>query len=373
MEAIIELQAHRADLDALSFRPGRLRVSGVVTRMSEQVDIPKPPPLTEEQEALLRRCCPVRKISDDEIVFQIQNIGLGKAAWLTFVWALWLLAPVSCGWVADTPWVTWVYLGIVPTFLLTWLVAWAPAWLVLARGYRSMTTVLRDGRWTIQLPPGSSPTDWGFPTASVPFRPQSDEVERVEAWEILQRFTGSDLSKKTEDSPLAGLLACGADVLGYDETSISLANFTSARSWVIGIGATMIVGLPWLACFVFMFSPFLGGPATLLAGTLGLLGALLIARDGRESSVATFMKGKREVLLFRRGLRSTFDINEKLIRVVGDGDGGEFVVVPDVYSCAPYAGTANDLVTYLQTYLAPEKKRPPPYSGKLNSAGPAVG
>jgi len=258
--------------------------------------------------------------------------------------------------VVDASWVAWVYLGILPTFLLTWLAAWAPASLVLARGVRSITTVLRDGRWTIQLPRGTSPTDWGFPTASVPFRSQSDEVERVEAWEILQRFTGSDLSEKTEDSPLAGLLACGADVLGYDEASLSLANFTSARSWVIWMGVTMIC-LPTLVAFVYMFSLVLGGPATLLAGLFGLLGALLMARDGRESSVATFMKGKREVQLFRRGLRRSFDIDEKQIRVMSDGDGGEFVSVPNVYSCTPYAGTASDFVTYLQAYLAPEKKR----------------
>jgi len=327
--------------------------------MGEQVESATACPLTEDEKALLRRCCPVRRISDDEIVFQIQNIGLGKALWLTFVWALWLLAPVAFGWVADAPWVTWVYLGTIPTFLLTWLAAWAPALLVLARGARSMTTVLRDGRWTIQLPRGTSPTDWGFPTASVPFRPQSDEVQRVEAWEILQRFSGSDMSEKAEDSPLAGLLACGADVLGYDENSVSLANFSSTRMWVAVVGASMLIGLPWIACFVFMFAPYLGGPATWLAGVLAMLGAIWIARDGRASNVATFMKGKREVLLFRRGLRRSFDINEKQIRVTGDGDGGEFVSVPEVYGCTPYAGTANDLVTYLQTYLAPEKRRRP--------------
>jgi hypothetical protein len=270
---------------------------------------------------------------------------------------------VSFGWVADIPWVTWVYLGILPTFLLTWLAAWAPALLVLARGARSMTTVLRDGRWTIQLPRGTSPTDWGFPTASVPFRPQSDEVERVEAWEILQRFTGSDLSEKTEDSPLAGLLACGVDVLGYDETSVSLANFSSARVWVALVGVSIIIGLPWITCFVFMFAPSHAGLATLLAGTLGMLGAVWMARDGRASNVATFSKGKREALLWRRGLRKTFDINVKLIRVIGDGDGGETVSVPGVYACAPYAGTANALVAFLHTYLVPEKKQRPATPG----------
>jgi hypothetical protein len=319
--------------------------------------------LTADEKSLIHRCCPVRRITDDEIVFQIQNLGIGKAAWLTFVWALCQMPPVTFGWVvADAPWVTWVYLGLLPTFLLTWLAAWAPAQLVLARGARAMTTVLRDGRWTIHLPRGTSPTDWGFPTASVPFRPQSDEVERVEAWAILQRFSGSDLSEKREASSLAGLLACGVDALGYDEISVSLANFGSARSWVIGIGATMIF-LPTLVIFVYMFSSVLGGPATLLSGLISLLGALMIARDGRAASVATFIKGKREVLLFRRGLRRTFDIDEKQIRVVGDGDGGEFVSVSEVYSCAPYAGTANDLVAYLRSYLAPEKKRRPAIPG----------
>jgi hypothetical protein len=105
-----------------------------------------PPPLTEDEKALLRRCCRVRKISDDEIVFQAENQGLGKALWLTFVWALWLIAPVSAGWVGDVPGVTWTYLEIFPVFLLSLLAPWAPASLVLTRGGRTITSVLRDGR-----------------------------------------------------------------------------------------------------------------------------------------------------------------------------------------------------------------------------------
>jgi hypothetical protein len=178
---------------------------------------------------------------------------------------------------------------------------------------------------------------------------KSDEVERVEVWEILQRFVGSDLREEAEDSPLAGLLSCGADVLGYDETSISLANFGSTRGWVALVGGAMLIGFPGIAMFVVGLAPSHGCLATLLAGTLGMLGAVWVARDGRAPSVVTFLKGRRMAVLVRRGFRRTYDIDEKLIRVVSDSDGGEFVSVPDVYSCAPYAGTANDLVTYLQT------------------------
>jgi hypothetical protein len=324
--------------------------------MSEPLHSMAARPLTADEKALLRRCCPVRRITDDEIVFRLENPALGKALWLTFVWALWMLAPVAAGWTGDGQSVAWIYLGIFPTFLLTWLAASGRAQLLLARGGRTMTTVLRDGRWTIHLPRGSSPTDWRFPTASIPFRLNSDEMDRVEAWEVLQRFSGADLSEKTEDSPLEGLLACGADVLGYDDTSISIANFSSARSWVVGVGASLLLGAPAIAFFVIAFSPTYGRTTALLAGALSMLGAGWVAYDGRSSSVATFLKGKRQVFLFRRGIGRTVNLNEGLIRVISDSDGGEFVGVPDVFSCAPTAGTATALVRFLQSYLVPEKR-----------------
>lgn len=221
-----------------------------------------------------------------------------------------------------------------------------------------MTTVLRDGRWTIHLPPGSSPTDWTFPTASIPFRLQSDEMDRVEAWQVLQRFTGADLSEKAEDSPLEGLLACGADILGYDDTSISIANFSSTRPWVAGLGASLMMFPPVFAASIIAFARQYGDTGALLTGMLSMICAVWIAHDGRASSVATFLKGKRQVFLFRRGKGRTINLKEGLIRVISDSDGGEFVGVPDVFSCAPTAGTATAFVRFLQDYLVPEKRRP---------------
>lgn len=315
-------------------------------------------PLTEDEKALIRRCCPVRSITDDEIVFRLENPALGKALWFMFVWALWMFCPVGASWLGDGPAVTWVYLGIFPTFLLTWLAAWGRARLILARGKRSMTTVLRDGRWTIQLPPGSSPADWGFPTAAVPFRVQADEMDRVEIWEILQRFSGSDLSEKVKGSPLEGLLACGADVLGYDDSSISIASFSSARSWVVAMGLVLLIAVPAMTFFVFPFAPQYGSLASLMAGVLATVGAVWMAYDGRASNVATFLKGKRQAFLFRRGIGRTINLKEGLIRVISDSDGGEFVGVPNVFSCAPTPGTATAMARFLQNYLVPEEREP---------------
>jgi len=315
-------------------------------------------PLTDDEKALIRRCCPVRRITDDEIIFRLENPALSKAVWFTFVWALCMMFPVGASWYGSGPSMTWIYLGIFPTFLLTWLATWGRAYLILARGARTMTTVLRDGRWTINLPRGSSPIDWSFPTASIPFRLQADEMDRVEAWETLQLFSGADLSEKAEDSSLEGLLACGADIVGYDETSLSIANFSSARPWVAGVGASLMMFPPLVAFFVIAFAPSHGRMAALSTAVLSTICAVWIAYDGRASSVATFIKGKRQIFLVRRGVGKTINVKEGLIRVTSDADGGEFVGLTDVFSCAPAAGTATDLVRFLQGYLAPEKQRP---------------
>jgi hypothetical protein len=48
--------------------------------MTEETQAPLPSPLTEDEKALLCRCCRVRRIKDDEIVFALEGPALGKAA-----------------------------------------------------------------------------------------------------------------------------------------------------------------------------------------------------------------------------------------------------------------------------------------------------
>jgi hypothetical protein len=210
--------------------------------------------------------------------------------------------------------------------------------LVLRRGARTMTTVLDDGTWSIQLPRGTSPTDWG-----------------VEAWEILQRFCGSTLSEKTEDSDLTLLLACGADVLGYDETSISLANFSSNRMWVAVMCGALVILSPLAGSVCIIAMPEYGNLIALLGGAASMLAMVVMAGDGRATSVATFRKNGHEAVLFRRGVRRVFKILEGSIRVVSDTDGGEFVTVHPVFNCAPDAGTATILADFLKSYVVPGK------------------
>jgi hypothetical protein len=327
--------------------------------MSERIESTAARPLTEDEKALIRRCCRVRSISDDEIVFPIDGPALGRAAWFAFIWGgLAMLYPIAA-WGhegrSEMSSLAWVFLGIIPTFFLSWLVARRPASLVIERGARTMTTVLHDGRWTIHLPRGSSPMGWSFPTAAVPVRTRADDVEGVEAWAILGRFSGSDLSEKSEDSPLAGLRACGADVLGYDKNSLTLANSGSARLWVAALGLGAAGLLPLNAFFVIAMEPSYAQTATAVVVALSILGTVWTAYDSRSSNVATFIKGKGHAIHYRRGRRRTVRVNRLLVRITSDGDSGEFVSVLDVFSFAPYAGTATALASFLQRYIDPEQ------------------
>jgi hypothetical protein len=333
--------------------------------MGEQEERTKPPPLTEDEQALIRRCCPVRSITDDEVVFRIDGPALGRAAWFAFMWGLFAmfypLAALGHEDGLEMPSLVWAFLGIIPTFFLSWLVARRPASLIIARGARTMTTLLHDGRWTIHLPRGSSPMGWSFPTAAVPTRVRADDVEGVEAWEIIGRFSGSDLSEKSENSPLAGLRACGADVLGYDKNSLTIANSGSARLWVAVLGLGAVGFLPLIAAFVIAFAPVYAQAATVVGVALSILGAVWVAYDSRSSNVATFIKGKGRAIHYRRGRRRTVRVNGLLVRITSDGDSGEFVSVLDVFSFAPYAGTATALASFLQRYI--DQQEPDPTSG----------
>ncbi len=319
--------------------------------------------LTEDEKALLRRCYRIKKISDDEIVFPLTAPAIAKAAWFTMFWFLLALFLVIARWVDSKlgPSIPWLLLGAFPTFFLIWLADRGRRFLVLKRGTRSMFIDLGDGQWTIELPHGCSPADWDFPTASVPARVTSDEVERVEASAILERFLGASLGEDSERSFLPLLAESGADVVGYDENSVSIANFGSARQWVVGVGVAMLTA-PGIAFFPFVFLPTYATVIAVAAAILSTLGPCWIVYDGRRASVATFRKGKREVFLRHRGTVRTFDAHEGAVRVVGDGDAGELVIVQGVFSCSPICGTANLLAGFLRKYLAPPK-------GKVSTPG----
>ena len=331
-----------------------------IAAMSDTSQSASPPLLTENEKALLRRCYHIKKITDDEIVFPLTAPSIAKAAWFTMFWFLLALMPVSVRWVDHKlgPSISWLLLGVFPTFFLIWLADQGRRFLVLKRATRTMLIDLGDGRWTIDLPHGCSPADWDFPTASVPVRMTSDEVERVEAWAILQRFSGSSLSEKGESSYLPILEKCGADLVGYDEESISIANFGSARQWVACAGAAMLAA-PTIAMCCYLLLPTNTPAIAVVTGILSTLGPCWIVYDGRRASVATFLKGKREVFFRHRGTVRTYDVHEGAVRVVGDGDAGELVVVPGVFSSSPPCGTANLLAGFLRKYLAPPKGKDP--------------
>lgn len=313
--------------------------------------------LTEDEKAVLRRCYRIKKISDDEIVFPLTAPAIAKAAWFTMFWFLLACSPVIIRWEETTPGpsISWTLLGVFPTFFLIWLADRGRRFLVLKRGTRSMVIDLGDGQWTIELPHGCSPADWDFPTASVPARVTSDEVERVEAWAILERFSGSSLGEDSEKSFLPLLAESGADVVGYDENSVSIANFGSARQWVVGVGVAMLGTPPVVASFLLIFFPIHATLMAVVSGILSALGPCWLVYDGRRASVATFLKGRREVFLRHRGTVRTYDIHEGAVRVVGDGDAGELVMVHGVFSCSPICGSANQLAGFLRKYLAPPK------------------
>lgn len=336
--------------------------------MTDDIQAPVLPPLTEDEKALLRRCYRIKKITDHEIVFPLTAPAIAKAAWLTMFWFLGLGALVFLLWMGRTvggqrPSLAWVLIGIVPAFLCIWLAVRKRSRLVLQRGGRNIIVYLGDGSWTIHLPQGVSPADWDFPTASVPVRGRSDKVEQVQASEILGRFSGFSLSETSENSFLPLLENCGADVVGYDENSVSLANFGSLRSWVFLVGV-LLYGSPLL---VAMAIPFILDRLQMMAvvfgtvgsGIVGIFGGCLLGWDSRPASVATFRKGKRQVLFRHRGTVSIHDVHEGAVRVVGDGDAGEFVVVHGVFSCSPICGTANLLAGFLRKYLAPPRDKAP--------------
>ena len=337
--------------------------------MSDEPQASVPSPLSYDETALLRRCYRVGKITDEEIVFPVAVVASAKAAWLTMFWFACLAVFLICRWgdiPKEAPSLVWLLLGVFPTYGLIWLAAHRPSHVILKRGTRTMIVDLSDGRWTIQLPQGVPPANWDFPTASIPVRVGADEVERVNAGEVLERFVGLSPSDPMDTTSALGLLEeCGADVVGYDDDNVSIANFGSGRSIAILVGLILLCG-PMLYSVIVPFvelasrsdvsAPPLSLSIILTAG--GSLGGVLIALDSRPSSVATFRRGKRQVHLLRRGRDHVYEIHESAVSVISDGDVGELVSVPEVFSCSPINGTANLLAGFLRRHLAPLKKKP---------------
>jgi len=323
--------------------------------MTDQLQASSPPTLAEEEKALLRRCYRIRRITDDEIVFPIEAANMGRAGWLTMLWFLLMGCAVVLRWTEvprDAPSAAWMLLGAFPTFLLMWLAGRRPTSLIVKRGGRSMEVVLHDGRWAIQLPHGTSPTEWDFPTAKIPVRWKSDEVERVSASEILEHFSGSSPSEPCGGGFLPLLEQCNADVVGYDEGSVSIANFGSARQWVVAIGLGLLMASPVVGMFWRAFGSD-EPKALLICAVLSAFGGAWVMYDGRASSVATLLKGKRQVRLLRRGVERTLHVHEDAVRVVTDGDAGELVIVEGALSFSPICGTANLLAGFLRKYVIP--------------------
>lgn len=326
-----------------------------------------PPPLTEEEKALLRRCYRIKRMTDDEIVFSVTANATWLAVLFTLLWFIMVGGFLVGRWQflpRDAPSFAWMILGVVPTYGLIWLAGWRRVLLTLARGARTMVVDLGDGRWTIQLPQGRSPAGWDFPTASIPVRPGADPVELVNGAEVLERFSGLSLGATVEVTGLGLLQQCGADVVGYDSEEVSLANLTSVRAPVFILGFALL-GVP-------LFWPIVGivcgsdrhplDVSVTVAAMLALaaaLGPALIVWDGRPSSVATFRRGKREVVMFHRGATRTYDVHESDVSTFDGGDASETVIVRPVFSFAPLGDTAPLLAGFLRRHLAPLKKEPP--------------
>jgi hypothetical protein len=337
--------------------------------MSDEPQVAPTHPLTDEEKALLRRCYRISKMTDDEIVFPVSAVASGKAAWLTMLWFVCMGAFLICRWAyvsTGAPTLVWLLLGVFPTYGLIWLAAHRRSRLVLGRGTRTMIVDLGDGTWTIQLPQGVSPANWDFPTASIPGRMGTDEVERVNASEVIERYAGLSLDEPIDTTSALGLLQkCGADVVGYDADNVSIANFGSGRSGVVFIGLLALCGPLFFPIGVFVValaSGQLREPPlvfSMLVAPISMLGGLLMAWDSRASSVATFQRGERQVHLRRRGVSRLYDVHESAVSVISDGDVGELVIVPQVFSCSPTSGTANLLAGFLRRHLAPLKRRPP--------------
>jgi hypothetical protein len=325
------------------------------------------PPLTDDEKVLLRRCFRIRTLTDDEIVFPIMNPAASKVAWLTFMSFCVVCTMLTCRWVyvpSEAPSLLWLLLSVFPMYGLLWLAAWKRSFLVLKRGLRTMLVDLGDGVWSIRLPQGVAPSTWDFPTASIPFRIGSDEVERVEAAAVIERYAGLSLSAPIEVTPLGLLQKCGVDLVGYDEESVSLANFGAIGSGVLAFALFLYSSAlvyPLVAMCIGFCST--AGPRDspvwvwVFVTMLTTLGAMLLLSAGRESSVATFRMGRREVLLYRGGTETVHRVHENAVAVTSDGDAGQFVVVQKVFSASPICGTANLLAGFLRKYLAPEQPK----------------
>lgn len=342
--------------------------------MTTGMDAPEPslpPPLTDEEKALLRRCYRIKRMTDDEIVFPVTANATWLAVLFSLFWFIMVAGFLVLRWnflPRSAPSFAWMILGVVPTYGLIWLAGWRRVLLRLARGARTMVVDLGDGKWTIQLPQGTSPAAWDFPTASIPVRPGADPVELVNAAEVLERFSGLSPDAPDEVTGLGLLRQCGADVVGYDSEEVSLANATSTRGLSIIAGLTMLHAPLLWPMVAAILSDLSGGRWAFLdvpvsaAAALALtaaLGPALIVWDGRPSSVATFRRGKREVVMFHRGATRVHDVHENAVGTVSGGDASETVIVRPVFSFAPLGDTAPLLAGFLRRHLAPLKKEPP--------------
>lgn len=337
--------------------------------MSDEPQVTPMPPLTDEEKALLRRCYRISKITDDEIVFPVSAVASGKAAWLTMLWFVLMGAYLVMRWCyvpKAAPSLAWLLMGVFPTYGLIWLAAHRPCRLTLKRGDKAMIVDRGDGTWTIHLPQGVSPANWDFPTAAIPVRVGVDEIELVNAAEVVEIFAGLSPSEPIDTTSALGLLEkCGVDVVGYDVDEVSIANFGSGRSIAILIGLILLfapAAFPLVVGSIALWSHSeLRDSSLVVSMSLTLasvLGGVFLAWDGRLSNVATFRRGKRQVRLQRRGTDHVYDIHEDSVSVIRDGDVGELVMVPKVFSCSPINGTANLLAGFLRRHLAPLKKMP---------------
>ena len=359
------------------------------------VNVPAP---TDEERKLLRRMFHIERITDDEIVF------INKARWwMNAVWtgALWLvcqgltliltfgmMSRQSCHSILCSPYV-YVALVIAGLPIVAWAVRRADQArrsVVLIRGDAALTVRLGDREWRILLPGGHVPTEVCFSSANIPWRYLSKQTvkEQQTAATILARFTAAAENKRPEESWLFDLQAAGADVVGFDDESVSISGAGNVRSKYIGLGLASLGGSFLSAGIVGFFAVMADSISSLIGWgdiytpllssmipwfffwLLSLPGPYILVREMTPFNVMTFWKGKNMVTLAAegRGAPKTVHVLTEMIHQesLGAEPGGNVRVKGCAWGCMPEYGHGDTLVEYLREILKPERLRKPEFT-----------
>ena len=236
------------------------------------VETAKVPPLTDEEKRLLERMFHVQRITDDEIVLANKKTPWMSTAYLGLIWLLGnglalgcFLGTESCPSLACR-WYWYllmILVGLPIVVLGSARMDKARRAVVLVRGVAGVTVRLGDRAWRILLPGGHVPTDLQSNSASIPWRylRLQSAKDQQEAATILARFTACGENQRPSESWLFNIIDTGADVVGFDEESISIAGAGNSRILRLAVGVMMTMGA--LFPMLLLFGALLVGDAAL--------------------------------------------------------------------------------------------------------------